>query len=69
MNYRYNGPPSGVTLGDGKEVLLHPGKPVKLDPAHPYTQTLLAQGRLVLVPAEPAPEPAKAKKDAKGAAE
>jgi hypothetical protein len=69
MKYQYNGPPSGVTLGDTKEVLLHPGKAVELDPEHPYTRTLLAQGRLAPVPVEPASEPAKGKKDAKGAAE
>lgn len=62
--YLYSGPFSGVTLaGAGKtdrprEVLLFPGKPALLPADHPYTQALLAQGRLrplaESAPAEPA---------------
>ena len=32
--YRYSGPASGVTLSDGTEILLWPGKTVSLPPAH-----------------------------------
>ena len=59
MKYSYKGPISGVTLADGKEVMLLPGKEVELDAAHPYTKTLLALGHLVLVAAPKA----KAKKE------
>lgn len=61
--YRYGGPPSGVTIGD-REVLLHPGAVVELDPAHPYTATLLALGHLTGEPA-PAAAPAPARRAAK----
>lgn len=44
--YIYNGPPSGVSLSDGREIPLHPGKEVLLDPAHTYTVALLEQGHL-----------------------
>jgi len=48
--YRYSGPPSGVTAED-REVLLHPGGTVDLDPANSYTAALLAQGYLTEEPA------------------
>jgi hypothetical protein len=35
-----------VTLKDGTEVMLHPGKTVELPAGHEYTQTLLALGHL-----------------------
>lgn len=66
--YLYSGPFSGVTLaGAGKkdrprEVLLFPGKPVELPADHPYTQALLAQGRLRPVAATAAVRPTGAKR-------
>lgn len=60
MKYLYKGPISGVTLADGKEVMLLPGKEVELDAAHPYTKTLLALGHLTPVAA---PKAQKAKKE------
>lgn len=57
--YRYTGPLSGVTVGD-REVLLHPGAVVELDPENAYTATLLALGHLTEEPeAAPAPVPRK----------
>ena len=52
----YHGPPSGVTLSDGEEILLHTGAPVRLPEGHEYTRTLLARKLLT-----PAPTPATAK--------
>ncbi|MDR1709656.1 MAG: hypothetical protein LBS70_08060 [Candidatus Accumulibacter sp.] len=46
MKYRYNGPISAVSLKDGAEVMLHPGKTVELPAEHEYTKTLLARGHL-----------------------
>ncbi|WP_230623439.1 MULTISPECIES: hypothetical protein [Chromobacterium] len=54
--YLYSGPVSGVTLADGQEIMLFPGKEVELPAEHEYTQTLLALQYLA-----PAQEPAKAK--------
>jgi len=48
--YRYSGPPSGVTLGDGSEVMLFPGSDVELPEAHEYTATLVALGHLTPIP-------------------
>jgi len=48
----YAGPPSGVTLGDGREVLLRRGRPADLPEDHPYTQALLAAGLLQRVTGE-----------------
>lgn len=42
----YRGPLSAVTLADGREVTLYPGKPADLPPDHPYTLSLIALGRL-----------------------
>ncbi|CAM3724475.1 MULTISPECIES: hypothetical protein [Xenorhabdus] len=43
MRYLYTGPASGVTLADGTEVLLWPGKEtVDLPEQHDYVQTLIA---------------------------
>lgn len=42
MNYLYCGPASGVTLADGAEVLLWPGKAVALPEDHEYVKTLVA---------------------------
>jgi hypothetical protein len=47
--YRYSGPPSGVTLADGSEVMLFPGSDVELPEAHEYTATLVALGHLTLL--------------------
>lgn len=52
--YRYNGPPSGVSLPD-REVLLHPGKTVRLPPDRPFVMTLVARGLLTEVPQLPLP--------------
>ncbi|AAQ59802.1 conserved hypothetical protein [Chromobacterium violaceum ATCC 12472] len=54
--YLYSGPVSGVTLADGQEIMLFPGKEVELPVEHEYTQTLLALQYLV-----PAQEPTKTK--------
>lgn len=56
--YRYDGPPSGVTLADGREAMLFPGAEVELPEAHDYTVTLLALGHLT-----PQPEPKPKKGD------
>lgn len=57
--YIYVGPPSGVTLADGREVMLWPNAVVDL-PECDYTSALIDRGHLR--PAPPAPLP-------KGAAE
>lgn len=49
-NYRYTGPLSGVTLDDGREVMLHPGGEIQLPPDNGYVKTLLAQGFLTELP-------------------
>jgi hypothetical protein len=51
MIFQYNGPPSGVTLGDGSEMMLMPGAQVDLPEGHDYTKTLLALGQLCPVEA------------------
>jgi len=56
QSYTYTGPLSSASLRvDGQEmdILLNPRIPVELPPEHPFTQTLLAQKRLVPVPAKP----------------
>lgn len=40
--YRYSGPASGVTLSDGTEILLWPGKTVSLPEEHDYVKVLVA---------------------------
>lgn len=55
-NYLYSGPPSGVTLDDGQEVLLYPGKTYALPSANPYVLALADQGHLSPAPAKPAPK-------------
>lgn len=40
--YRYSGPASGVTLSDGTEILLWPGKNVSLPEEHDYVKVLVA---------------------------
>jgi len=47
-SYLYQGPPSGNTLPDGREVQLHPGCPVTLPEDLPWTQVLLEHKHLVL---------------------
>jgi len=62
--YTYTGPLSSASLRvDGQEmdILLNPRIPVELPPEHPFTQTLLAQKRLMPVSAKP-----KAKAPGKG---
>lgn len=53
--YTYNGPSSGVTLADGREVLLWDGKIYDLPDAHPYVQSLVDQRRLTEVKPDPKP--------------
>lgn len=57
--YTYAGPPSGVTLDTGLEVLLFDGQSVELPAAHDYVQTLVALGRLKPVEKQPAKRAAK----------
>lgn len=49
--YTYSGPPSGVTLDDGTEVLLYSGKTKDLPEDNAYVKALVAQGRLTAVTA------------------
>ncbi|EIL8914912.1 TPA: hypothetical protein QFU55_001995 [Citrobacter freundii] len=58
--YRYSGPASGVTLSDGTEILLWPGKNVSLPEEHDYVTVLVALKHLTPVPeeAKPASTPA-----------
>ncbi len=60
-NYRYSGPLSGVTLDDGREVMLHPEATVPLPADNAYVKTLVAQGLLTEVAAKepPVEEPPK----------
>ena len=44
--YLYTGPLSGVTLSDGTEVMLFPGKEVSFPEGNKYAKTLIAQGYL-----------------------
>ncbi|HII4062782.1 hypothetical protein [Hafnia paralvei] len=53
--YRYSGPASGVTLSDGTEILLWPGKNVTLPEEHDYVKVLVALKHLTLVPEETKP--------------
>lgn len=53
--YRYSGPLSGVTLDDGREVMLHPGSEIPLPADNDYVKTLVAQRFLTEVQAEEAP--------------
>ncbi|EQO45606.1 TPA: hypothetical protein QHZ16_005102, partial [Escherichia coli] len=48
--YRYSGPASGVTLSDGTEILLWPGKTVSLPEEHDYVKVLVALKHLTPVP-------------------
>ena len=45
-NYKYEGPMSGVSLPDGREVMLHSGGEVTLPEDNGYVKTLVAMGRL-----------------------
>ena len=53
--YCYSGPASGVTLSDGTEILLWPGKNVILPENHEYVLTLVALKHLTPVPDEMKP--------------
>jgi hypothetical protein len=53
--YRYSGPASGVTLSDGTEILLWPGKNVSLPENHEYVTVLVALKHLTPVPEETKP--------------
>ena len=46
--YRYNGPISGLSLPDGREIMLHQGALVELPDESPIITTLIARGHLVL---------------------
>ena len=50
--YRYSGPASGVTLSDGTEILLWPGKTVSLPEEHDYVKVLVALKHLTPVSEE-----------------
>lgn len=54
-NYRYSGPASGVTLSDGTEVLLWPGKTIPLPEEHDYVKVLVALKHLSPVDEEKPP--------------
>jgi hypothetical protein len=58
--YRYNGPPSGVSLrldqhAETLDRQLHPGEPVELPAEHDYTRVLLALKHLQPLPVQPRP--------------
>jgi hypothetical protein len=48
MKYTYYGPLTGVTLPDGTELILYPGREVSPpgDGGNPYLQTLITLGYL-----------------------
>ena len=56
--YRYSGPASGVTLSDGTEILLWPGKNVSLPEEHDYVKVLVALKHLTPVPSHSHAPPA-----------
>jgi len=47
--YRYQGPPSAVTLPHGPSTPLIQGRTVAFNPSHPYTRVLLDLGHLIPV--------------------
>lgn len=51
--YRYSGPMSGMTLHDGTEVMLIPGKVVELPADNPHVGALVARRHLTEEPATP----------------
>lgn len=51
--YTYTGPSTGITLSDGREVMLHPGQDVALPADDPYVLALSAQQRLKESKAQP----------------
>lgn len=53
--YRYSGPASGVTLSDGTEILLWPGKTFSLPEEHDYVKVLVALKHLTPVPEDTKP--------------
>lgn len=57
VKYNYSGPLTGVTLDDGREVMLHPGKDVLLPPGNAYVKALVVQRLLTEVTDEAAPSP------------
>lgn len=48
-SFVYHGPPSGVTLEGGKEVLLYPGKTKELPEDNEYVQSLVERRLLIPV--------------------
>ena len=53
--YRYSGPASGVTLSDGSEILVWPGKTVSLLEEHDYVKVLVGLKDRTPVPEETNP--------------
>jgi hypothetical protein len=53
--YRYSGPLSGVTLNDGREVMLHTGAEVLLPADNDYVKAMVAQKFLTEIPLDSAP--------------
>lgn len=54
--YLYQGPLTGVTLNDGREVMLYPDREVSLPADNQYVKTLVALDRLTPVPSPPPPK-------------
>ena len=54
--YLYSGPLSGVTLDNGKEVMLHPGEEVQLPVDNSYVKSLVVQRLLTEASPEAAAE-------------
>lgn len=50
--YSYSGSLTGVTLDDGREVMLHTGSEVLLPPDNSYVKSLVAQGYLKELPSD-----------------
>lgn len=69
--YTYSGPLSGVTLDDGREVLLHPDSTVEMPEENEYVKTLEALGYLteVITSVPAAMQPEETKKKAKEVAD
>lgn len=58
-NYTYSGPPSGVTLSNGQEVLLFPGKAYALPESNAWVQAQVKLTHLTEVAPKTAAKPAK----------
>jgi hypothetical protein len=60
--YVYSGPPSGVSLDNGEEILLFPNKTYPLPEENTYVQALVKLKYLKEVESEAAPKPTADKK-------